>query len=368
MTYSCNLHDFNQGTPLFPASGEMRRFVMVLSEHGVSGNEVATAAQLTLAELFHPTRLVSLEQVLALHRFAQDHISPGRLEIEVGQRQRFTSHGIVGLAIMNSPTLGAALTLTNRFWPLVNSKVELHRIRHADRLRIVLKPRMELPEDMNAATMALEMVKLIVLLRDLLGTDFSPFALSVDARDRYPPEPDVFERFMGCDVQHGIGTWLELPVALLDRPLRQAHAQTYEASVEECVRAMDALRTEPSLIHRIREQFGNIEYGPPSLAEIARRLCLSERTLRRRLCELGTSYREILEEVRFNQAKIYLEEDGITMDVIAERLGYTETANFRHAFKRWAGKSPRAFVPRVRINHRPQHCGFAVGADTTALG
>jgi AraC-like DNA-binding protein len=85
------------------------------------------------------------------------------------------------------------------------------------------------------------------------------------------------------------------------------------------------------------------EHGPASLGDIANRLALSERTLRRRLRALGTSYNEILQAVRSSAAKEWLRDGHLTMESIAWRLGYTETANFRHAFKRWTGQSPQAF-------------------------
>ncbi|MGN5643411.1 helix-turn-helix domain-containing protein, partial [Burkholderia multivorans] len=34
---------------------------------------------------------------------------------------------------------------------------------------------------------------------------------------------------------------------------------------------------------------------------------------------------------------------GLTTEIIAERLGYSDAANFSHAFKRWTGKAPRQY-------------------------
>jgi AraC-like DNA-binding protein len=101
--------------------------------------------------------------------------------------------------------------------------------------------------------------------------------------------------------------------------------------------------TTPVLVRALQAAVFDLERGPASLGDIASRLALSERTLRRRLRALGTSYNRILQDVRSATAKECLRDSTLTMESIAWRLGYTETANFRHAFKRWTGQSPQAF-------------------------
>ena len=99
----------------------------------------------------------------------------------------------------------------------------------------------------------------------------------------------------------------------------------------------------PVLVRALQALVCDLEHGPASLGDIANRLAVSERTLRRRLRALGTSYNKILQNVRSSTAQEWLRDSNLTMELIAWRLGYTETANFRHAFKRWTGQSPQAF-------------------------
>jgi AraC-like DNA-binding protein len=99
----------------------------------------------------------------------------------------------------------------------------------------------------------------------------------------------------------------------------------------------------PVLVRALQALVSELEHGPVSLGDIANHLALSERTLRRRLRALGTSYNKILQDLRSSTAQEWLRDSNLTMESIAWRLGYTETANFRHAFKRWTGQSPQAF-------------------------
>ena len=86
--------------------------------------------------------------------------------------------------------------------------------------------------------------------------------------------------------------------------------------------------------------------GFPSLAVTARLLRLPARTLHRRLEDEGTSFRQLLEQVRHTLALAHLRQGRFTVEEVAYALGYSDIANFRRAFKRWESKPPSAFRPR----------------------
>jgi len=69
-------------------------------------------------------------------------------------------------------------------------------------------------------------------------------------------------------------------------------------------------------------------------------MAMSSRTLHRKLDGLGTSFRRIQDDVRKNLALDYLKNTSMNVDQIAGRLGYSETTNFRRAFKQWTGDVP----------------------------
>ena len=55
------------------------------------------------------------------------------------------------------------------------------------------------------------------------------------------------------------------------------------------------------------------------------------------------SYQELLDEVRRNLAVDYLSNSLLSVEQIAELVGYGEAANFRKAFRKWTGKAPSEF-------------------------
>ena len=76
---------------------------------------------------------------------------------------------------------------------------------------------------------------------------------------------------------------------------------------------------------------------------MAGRLHRSARTLRRHLQQLNTSFQHLLDEVRYDKARQLLQQTDLPIYLIAEQLGYSEAASFRHAFQRWSGLAPSDF-------------------------
>jgi AraC-like DNA-binding protein len=92
-----------------------------------------------------------------------------------------------------------------------------------------------------------------------------------------------------------------------------------------------------------------LPYGRASAASVARALALSARTLSRRLSEEGTTFAEVVDELRYSLALQYLKEPGFTSAQIAWFLGYESPTSFNHAFRRWTGRSPTAARNEKRL-------------------
>jgi AraC-like DNA-binding protein len=76
---------------------------------------------------------------------------------------------------------------------------------------------------------------------------------------------------------------------------------------------------------------------------VAKQLATTVRTLHRKLLTEAASFTQILDDVRCNLAKEYLRETKLSMEDISELVGFSEAANFRHAFRRWTGSTPANF-------------------------
>jgi AraC-like DNA-binding protein len=69
----------------------------------------------------------------------------------------------------------------------------------------------------------------------------------------------------------------------------------------------------------------------------------SPRTLKRKLAAQGVSFSALLTEARHEAAMRLLRRSTLSLDAIAERLGYSTAPNFIRAFRRWSGQTPTEY-------------------------
>ncbi|MGH8431853.1 MAG: helix-turn-helix domain-containing protein [Solimonas sp.] len=99
-------------------------------------------------------------------------------------------------------------------------------------------------------------------------------------------------------------------------------------------------RCDEQLQRRVRATLDAAAGRFPSLEDVAQQMCVSARTLKRRLRKRGLSYRRLLADTRLSRGAELLAQPGLSLEVVAGRLGYSSGANFSRAFRRWAGVSP----------------------------
>jgi AraC-like DNA-binding protein len=121
----------------------------------------------------------------------------------------------------------------------------------------------------------------------------------------------------------------------------------------QCHTLLERRRQRTGVALRVREELTSIDGAPHMIARVARRLAMSERTLRRRLAEENTTFRDLSDEVHRMLAEELLATGALSVEDVALRLGYAEATSFIAAFKRWTGTTParhqRAVAPRARV-------------------
>lgn len=123
-----------------------------------------------------------------------------------------------------------------------------------------------------------------------------------------------------------------------------------QAARRACVERLGRLRERRGFTGKVRNAI--IAASPTSnQAEIAARLHVSLRTLRRRLSDEGTTFRRLAREA-WGQAAEDLLVCGLTVEQVADRLGYAGPSSFTRAFKGWRGTSPGRFSRRMREDTR----------------
>jgi len=128
-----------------------------------------------------------------------------------------------------------------------------------------------------------------------------------------------------------------------DGPLPLADPRTHAMAREMCEQVLSEINRAGGVAADVRRLLIEQPGRYPSIEVMAEELGMYPRALRRKFEAEGTSYRDLLAEVRMRLAVEYLRKTEMTNEEIASRLGYSDAANFRHAFTRWTGKSPSDF-------------------------
>src|SRR5438477_941664 len=252
-------------------------------------------------------------------------------------------------SLIGSRDLGEALERTARFLALVlpEVRVQMNRRGAVAEIELVeakrLRPRAADPR----RVFALEW-----LLRLLHGVSCWLVARAVPLeRVRFPyPRPPHAADYALVYTEHSTfgATSLAATIdaALLDLPVRRTEADVATFLDGAPGKITMVYRRDREMVPRVREILArSLSTG---LAEVARDLGLSERTLHRRLRDEGSSFRAVKDQLRRSLALSQLEQTRKSIADIAADLGYSEPSAFFRAFQGWTGEAPSEHRRRHR--------------------
>lgn len=283
------------------------------------------------------------------------------LGLLVGERLIASTHGILGYAATQSGTVRQALELFERYTQLRTSLVAISHEVGPKKVRVHFRETQPLGEIRRPLLEAVVLSIKNVLDSISMGACQVEFvAFAMDA----PQYAALARTLFACDVRWGQSwTGFALAASILDWPLRLADADAFREAEAICRRELDKLTANESHAARVRRLLLEKQNGLPSLEVTARLFHLTPRTLHRRLLEEGTSYREILEDVRHTLAVEHMKSGRFGIQEIAYTLGYSDLANFRRAFKRWESMPPSSY--RAAVGERAETSGTRRGRALT---
>lgn len=312
----------------------------VVERFQVPRTELFAGSGLTEAELLEPDRKLSVAMLEKLVVRARELTGEPGLGFHLGTTMRISGHGYLGFAAMTSGTVREALATIVRFAPTRTDALGLQVHVEGSMASLLLEELAPLGEARDVVVIALltGIARLGHLLtgRELAGVTECAF-----------PEPDYVRRFE--DMTTGPMRFdqpsnrLLFDASILDLPITTHDPVAQKLAYEQCERELDVSSHPGRIVFRVRELLPEEGGGFRSLDQVARKLGVSSRTLKRKLAELGTSYSALLEAQRRERATMLVRAGDLTVDEIAGRLGYSDAANFIRAFRRWTGMTPKAF-------------------------
>ncbi|CAD5109595.1 AraC family transcriptional regulator [Zestomonas carbonaria] len=313
-------------------------------DHGLSIDACLAGTGLDWRLLADPGAEVDTEQELQLLRNLDRHLGPQPgIGLAAGRRYQLNSYGIWGFALLSSPTYRDAARLGLRYLDLTYAFHGMRLEEHGEEAHLLLDDD-GVPEDLRTFLLERDLAGMLQVQRELFNRD--PPVLRVELRLPAPPDPRPYVEEIGVlplfDRPHNRFVF---PRHLLDLPLAGASPQTAQLCEMQCQQLLAKRQQRDGLAGRVRGRLLERPGRLPDMEQVAASLHMTSRTLRRRLDDEGTSFRLLQEEVRQALAEELLALGSLTLEEIAERLGYSEVSNFIHAFKRWKGVTPRRYRP-----------------------
>jgi AraC-like DNA-binding protein len=189
-------------------------------------------------------------------------------------------------------------------------------------------------------------------MREITGRDVTP--IRVAFAHTKPRDTSELDAFFRAPIAWDNGeNRVELPASLLDEPIVSRDPMLFsvlEEQAEKLAASRDTMGPKKKdELEPVREKIrAALADGNPDLANIARALGTSARTLQRRLGDEGTTFQAVVDGVREELARRYMMEERFTLGDVAYLLGFSEISAFTRAFKRWTGMTPSRWRDRSK--------------------
>lgn len=243
--------------------------------------------------------------------------------------------GLAGFLCMAAATIGDGLRLHAKYRLLLgDDALSLIRDEHDNAVVVLASP--------CAGEMAPALESLFATYTQAIRawSQAPVFPAFVDFKHAQPSDPSYLSALFGDNVRFDAPrNAIAFSADDCARPLRTANPELREY-LEGVAR------------RRLGEETGNCServwavlfhadaHARPDLAQVAKQLGMSARTLQRRLADDGLRFQDIVDDVAHTRAVELLGEPELSVAEIADRLGFGETRAFSRAFRRWTGVSP----------------------------
>lgn len=326
--------------------------VAALRDEGVPIARALESLDLSEADLISPRTRVSLSDSIQCYRNAFRLSADRFFAYKAGLRLHVSGFGIYGFAMLCSTTVRQAVRFAVKYDALASPLVTLafQEEKGEARCTVIPIPRPDIDAGLYRFIIEDCFGNMLAVTRDILGQSFRPR----EFRAMYRPavEPGEYAQVFGCPVffeqtENSFvfdGSWLNGSPALGD-PVTHSHL------VSLCDQLMDELRVRRGTAGEVREAILRNCARPMGCDEVALRLNMAPRTLRRRLHDEHTSFQKVVNELRTEVAIRYLRDTDLTLEEIAAELGFSDAASFRQAFRRWTNTAPGEF--RGLLHPRP---------------
>jgi AraC-like DNA-binding protein len=278
------------------------------------------------------------------------------LGFEAGSLIKMTSHDMLGYGMIGCRDFDQVLRLVSRYYHLMNELFTLRYRRTPEVGEALYSPVAAMPLETLRFMMEALALAHHNQMRLLLGPTLEPYdmVLGMPRPPHHARYDTLFPARVRFDEQAMPGVRVLMGPALLNQALPLAS----QAVVQQVSERLEALSRRPTpeaggwstfITMMLTEAHGELL----TLDDIGQRLNVSGRTVDRNLKKEGQQFRDIAQRVYMARAREMLEQPGTTVAQVAERLGFSDAANFSRAFRRYTGSTPTHYQQAASTPPQP---------------
>ena len=315
--------------------------VEVLNEQGIPPEASLSGTGLSPQSLATPETLTSVRQYITVCHNALQLSKTRETPFRTGSRIPLSAYGMYGFALVCSPTIREYFQVAVKYHRLATPLLSMSWREGGDYVSWVLpmNPAITHPDSLMRFLIEQQLTQLSTHLRAVVDQSCLPLRASLPYSA--PAHTNLYPQYLGCPVRFSQPiAELTYPRSILFAKPRMAHGLTSKIMQETCDRILGEVKTSNGVAGEVYQIIASTPGHSPVMETVAKQLATTERTLNRKLNAEGTSFTQILDDVRCNLAKEYLRSTKLSIEDISELVGFSEAANFRHAFRRWTGTTP----------------------------
>jgi len=307
-------------------------------QRGVPGDAMLEGTGLSEPELAKLGARIQEDLFAAIIERAFELTGDRALGLHLGKRLNLSAHATLGQAFMTCETLEQVLNFFLKYYRILAPALDIEYRQVAGRCWITIHPQRDhFPMQFSCELFFAAFVHTVNLLINNPGLDY---------RVEFPyPEPEYsgeYEDLFGEDLYFCCQAGrISIPDRWLAAELPSSNPALLALYEEECKRLLADLEEDDSLTEQTLQLLRKLEGHYPQMPRVADMLNISPRTYRRRLAEENTSFQQLLDQVRTEHAVHYLTSTRLPLASIAFMVGFNDVSNFRRAFIKWTGQTPR---------------------------
>ncbi len=312
-------------------------FWRAIERHGLSPSAVLRQARLPATLHVSDQGLVTTEQFFALWRAVEELSGDTAIGLTLAEGTDTALNPPSLLTAFYARDYRDGLLRVARFKQLCTpEKLHLHE---ADGVGIIMTEWLYATGPEPDVSVDVALGALLELGRRATGHHIVPVHVDLT---RPAPGNRRHRDYFGCELRFGAPrNAMHIRSSDLDRPFPGHNPELIEMLTPSLAAALQEITANSTTSEQVKVVLKRrMASGRPDLADIARELGTSERTLQRRITDDGTTYRQLLEEARRELGRQMLGNPGSEIDEIAYLLGYQDTSSFYRAFREWEGVTP----------------------------